>query len=70
VSLFDAAVNAQLDSIPVDDEPVYLELDPEREKLYVVNRGSDTVTVIDKFSRRVRATIQVGKRPYAIAVVP
>jgi len=70
VSLFDVAVNVEMDSIPVDEEPVYLEQDPEREKIYVVNRGSDTVTVIDKFSRRVRGTIQVGKRPYAIAVVP
>jgi YVTN family beta-propeller protein len=70
VSLFDITLNAELDSIAVGEEPRYLALDPDREKLYVVNRGSDTVTVIDKFSRRVRATIQVGKRPYAIAIVP
>ena len=54
----------------VGEEPRYLALEPDREKLYVVNRGSGTVTVIDRFSRRVRATIQVGKRPYAIAIVP
>ncbi len=70
VSLFDVGLNAEVDSIAVGEEPRHLALDPDREKLYVVNRGSDTVTVIDRFSRRVRATIQVGKRPYAIAIVP
>ncbi|MBI2528388.1 MAG: beta-propeller fold lactonase family protein [Candidatus Rokubacteria bacterium] len=70
VSLFDVGLNAEVDSIAVGEEPRYLALEPDREKLYVVNRGSDTVTVIDRFSRRVRATIQVGKRPYAIVLVP
>lgn len=70
VSLFDVGLNAEVDSIAVGEEPRYLALEPDREKLYVVNRGSGTVTVIDRFSRRVRATIQVGKRPYAIAIVP
>jgi YVTN family beta-propeller protein len=70
VSLFDVTLNAEVDSIPVDDEPWRLALDPNREKVYVVNRGSGTVTVIDRFSRRVRATIEVGKRPYTIAIVP
>jgi len=70
VTLFDIDLNAELDSIPVGAEPRYLALDPDRQKLYVVNRGSDSVTVIDRFSRRVRATIEVGKRPHAIAMVP
>ncbi len=70
VALFDVGLNAEVDSIPVGEEPRYMALEPDREKLYVVNRGSDTVTVVDRFSRRVRATIEVGKRPYAIAIVP
>jgi YVTN family beta-propeller protein len=70
VSLYDTALGADLGSTPVGDEPRYLALDPDREKLYVVDRGSDTVTVVDRFSRRVRGTIHVGKRPYAIALVP
>lgn len=69
VSLYDITLNAEIGSISVGDEPRYLALDPEREKMYVVNRGSATVTVVDRFSRRVRTTIQVGQRPYAIAMV-
>lgn len=70
VALVDVGLNAEVDSIAVGEEPRYMALEPDREKLYVVNRGSDTVSVVDRFSRRVRATIEVGKRPYAIAIVP
>jgi YVTN family beta-propeller protein len=70
VVLYDVTQGSEIESIPVGQDPRYLALDTEREKLYVVNRGSDTVTVIDRVSRRVRATIQVGKRPYAMAIVP
>ncbi len=70
VALFDLTLNADVESIAVGEEPRDLAVEPDREKLYVVNRGSNSVTVIDRFSRRVRATIEVGKRPYAIAIVP
>lgn len=70
VSFFDITLNAERDAIPVGDDPHRLVLDPEREKVYVVNRGSGDVTVIDKHSHRVRTTIQVGQRPYAMAIVP
>jgi YVTN family beta-propeller protein len=70
VSLYDVALNAELAAIAVGHEPRHLALDADRDKIYVVNRGSDTVTVLDRISRRVRATIEVGRRPWAMAIVP
>ena len=36
--------------------------------LYVANYGSDSVTVIDRASAKVVATVKVGERPQAAAV--
>lgn len=69
VSLFDVNLNAQLDSAAVGADPHRLAVDITRGKLYVVNRGSDSVTVLNRDTLRVLATIPVGKRPYTIAIV-
>ena len=55
--------------IAVGESPGALILDPEGRKLYVVNRGSNTVSVIDKTTKKVERTIPVGKRPYGIAIL-
>jgi YVTN family beta-propeller protein len=57
-------------TISVGISPRSLILDPEARKLYVVNRGSDNISVIDKTTKRQEEVIQVGKRPYGIAVFP
>jgi len=44
-------------------------LDADRNKVYVVNRGSDSVTVIDKNSRLVYTEIPTTKRPFGIAII-
>jgi YVTN family beta-propeller protein len=59
-----------ISTIPVGISPRALKLDPEARKLYVVNRGSDNVTVIDKTTRREEKVIPVGKKPYGIAIIP
>jgi YVTN family beta-propeller protein len=69
LALFDINLNTELDSVAVGEDPHRMALDANRGKLYVVNRSSDSVTVIDRNTRRVRATIPVGKLPYAIAIV-
>ena len=56
-------------TIPVGELPGALILDPEVRKLYVVNRGSNTITVIDKTTKKEERTITVGKRPYGIAIL-
>ncbi len=57
-------------SIGVGNSPRSFILDPEKRKIYVVNRGSDTVSVIDKTTKREEQIIPVGKKPYGIAMFP
>ena len=56
--------------MPVGTAPRSLMLDPEARKLYIVNRGSHNVSVIDKTTRKEEKVIPVGKRPYGIAMIP
>jgi YVTN family beta-propeller protein len=57
-------------TIMVGKSPRSLILDPEARKIYVVNRGSDTVSEIDKTTRREERVIPVGKKPYGITMFP
>jgi YVTN family beta-propeller protein len=57
-------------TIVVGNSPRALILDPEGRKIYVVNRGSETVSVIDKTTAREEQVIPVGKKPYGIAMFP
>ncbi|MFZ3138939.1 MAG: YncE family protein [Thermodesulfovibrionales bacterium] len=57
-------------TITVGNSPRSLILDPEGRKIYVVNRGSDNVSVIDKTTSREEKVIPVGKKPYGIAMFP
>jgi YVTN family beta-propeller protein len=59
-----------LGTITVGNSPRSLILDPEARKIYVVNRGSDTVSEIDKTTKREERVIPVGRRPYGITVFP
>jgi YVTN family beta-propeller protein len=70
LSLFDVNLNTEVHTIPVGDSPEDLVVDTDREKLYVVNRGSNSITVVDRNALRVRTTIEVGRRPWGIAIVP
>jgi YVTN family beta-propeller protein len=57
-------------TIAVGNSPRSFISDPEARKLYVVNRGSDTVSVVDKTTKREEKVIPVGKKPYGIAMFP
>jgi YVTN family beta-propeller protein len=57
-------------TIPVGSFPRSLMLDPEARKLYVVNRGSNNVSVIDKTTRKEEKVIPVGRKPYSITMIP
>jgi YVTN family beta-propeller protein len=57
-------------TIPVGNSPRSFILDLERRKLYIVNRGSDNVSVVDKTTKREEKVIPVGKKPYGIAMFP
>ncbi len=69
VVLFDLALNVEIGGFQTGRSPYRIVRDHDRDKLYVVNREGDSVTVADRLSRRIEATIPVGKRPFAIAVV-
>lgn len=69
VTVFDTALNVEIGGFSVGRGPHRIALDPDRDKLYVTNREGNSVTVVDRLSRRVDATIPVGKRPYAIAII-
>ena len=56
-------------TVYVGESPQALILDPEGRKIYVVNSGSNTVSVIDKTTKKEERTIPVGKRPYGIAIL-
>jgi YVTN family beta-propeller protein len=57
-----------LGTIPVGNKPRSFMLDPEARNLYVVNSGSDTVSVINKTTKKQEKVIPVGRRPYGITV--
>ncbi len=57
-------------NIPVGDSPKALIMDPEARKIYTVNRGDDSVSVIDKTTMTEEKVIPVGKNPYGIAMFP
>ncbi|MGE5215382.1 MAG: beta-propeller fold lactonase family protein [Chloroflexota bacterium] len=69
LGFFDPNIDAEVGSVPVGAEPNRLAFDVDREKIYVVNRGSDSITVVDRISRVVKTEIPTTKRPFGIAIV-
>lgn len=55
-------------TIAVGSSPRSFILDPESRKLYVVNRGSDSISVIDKTTIKEEQVIPVGRKPYGITI--
>ena len=72
VSVFDTATNALMTSIPVGSDPHGLAFSPDGSRLFVANRNSDTVSVIDTTTNTVDETIQLapGDFPVDVAVSP
>jgi YVTN family beta-propeller protein len=57
--------------IQVGSEPKYIAINPKTDKIYVVNRGSNTTSVIDgRTGVVINNGIQVGKSPNGVAVNP
>ena len=63
-------VSPVVGTIPVGVSPRSITFDLEGRTIYVANRGSDTVSEIDRTTKRVIRTIPVGKKPYGIAMFP
>lgn len=65
-----SAMSPIIGRVEVGESPRSLCLDPEARKIYVVNMGSNDVSVIDKTKRKIEQVIPVGERPYGILVFP
>jgi YVTN family beta-propeller protein len=57
-------------TIPVGTQPVAIAITPDSAEVYVVNQGSNSVSVILTASDTVSATVTVGTNPNAIAITP
>lgn len=56
--------------VRVGEAPEAIALNVKTNRVYVANRGSGTLTVLDGVTDAVVATIPVGARPFAVAVDP
>ncbi|MBI4849742.1 MAG: YncE family protein [Nitrospirae bacterium] len=56
--------------IPAGSAPRSFILDSELRKIYVVNRGSNNISIIDKTTRKQERVIPAGMKPYGIAMFP
>jgi len=57
-------------TIPVGQIPCALAVNPQSQRLYAVNYGDQTLSVIDLRTQRAIATLPVGEHPQAVAVDP
>lgn len=64
-----AAITPTINIIAVGNAPRAMALDPEARKLYVVNRGTGNISVVDKTTGKIEKVIPAGKRPYGIAIL-
>ena len=65
----DASAQTVIATIPVGSNPWIVDANPVTNKIYVANRGSDNVSVIDGSTDTVLTTVAVGAdRPPAASV--
>ncbi len=57
-------------SVRVGEAPVALAVNPRTKRVYVANRASGTLSVLDEQAGAVVATIPVGARPFAVVADP
>lgn len=65
------AINLSADystPINVGNHPVGVAITPDGKNVYVANRGSNSVSVINTTTNTVTATVDVGREPYGVAV--
>jgi YVTN family beta-propeller protein len=62
--------NTKITEIEVGDEPRSVAITPDKQRAYVTNQGSATVSVIDLATNQKTQDIPVGVEPYGIALTP
>ncbi|MDQ7031781.1 MAG: hypothetical protein Q9M37_03565 [Desulfonauticus sp.] len=69
VAFWDPGMGITLRNISVGSSPEKLALDSSRRKLYVLNRNSEDISVIDLNQETVKTSIQIGKDPYDLVIL-
>jgi YVTN family beta-propeller protein len=67
--VIDTTTQAVVATIPVGQWPRGIAIAPDGSALFVANRGSGTVQILDPHRAAVVATIPVGGSPYGIAAL-
>ncbi len=73
VKTMDVTIDSNLsviNEITVEKNPWGAALTPEGDELYVANKGSNTVSVIDTKANIITKTIAVGSAPWGVAINP
>lgn len=69
VSVIDGSTNTVVDEIEVGTEPYGIVVNPNTNKIYIVNSGSGSVSVLNGATNTViMVEINMGSQPYALAV--
>jgi len=69
ISIFHAGQNTSVRRIPVDSGPYAMAVSDRRRLLYLANRESSSLTIVDLSSERVKAVVPLGGRPFAIGIL-
>ncbi|MGA1874197.1 MAG: YncE family protein [bacterium] len=69
VSSFSRSMNMQENRYPVGLRPTGLALDEDRNYLYVVNSGEESLSVLDLRQKRLITSIRVGNEPFGIDLI-
>ena len=69
ISFLHTSLDMITKSIAVGGSPAGMDVDVLRRKLYVTNKSSEDVSVIDIKTERVVKTVEVGKKPHDIVLV-
>ncbi|OYD16230.1 hypothetical protein CH330_03475 [candidate division WOR-3 bacterium JGI_Cruoil_03_51_56] len=70
MTVIDGASNEVVATVRVGDWPCALCYNPQNNKVYCVNGGSNNVTVLDGATNQVVATVEVGDDPWALCYNP
>ena len=70
LSVINAENNTVVDTIPLQRQPVAIDIDAAGRLAYVANSGSNSVSVVDLKSRRETAQIGTGEEPAAVRLSP
>lgn len=52
----------------MEKQPTDMDIDPDGKKVYVINQGANSISVVNKILGTVEKRIGIGDTPYDIAI--